>query len=513
MELQDQTVDQLLQAGVAAAKAGQHTRARALLARVLALDAGNVTAWLWLSGVAETPLQQEACLEKALALDPGNQPAQKALIAARARATAYLLQEGVAAAQAGNSGRARELLMQVTARDEENLPAWLWLSRVVDSSEDQETCYENILALDPDNVEAQKGVTLLRQVREAAAANPWVEVADADLDDRQRAAPTLAAAVLGEEYVRRHTTVIPEPEPEPESPAVALWARFEDEYRCPYCAAPTGHDHRRCKACGNPLWIKVQRKEERSTLLWILILLQAGYTVFSSLGPILTLYFVSERVGLDDFTQLLPVYFGLPGSVSPQASAALAMAPRGVFFLSWVPFLVSSALTVGLYLRWPLVFYLLLIDAGLGLLGSVVALVVFLSAGLIAIFGGVIGVLLSLGLFVLVLKLEDDFKRDKIRILLRADRDIKEGMAFLIRGRLYASKKMWALAAIHFRRAAALMAHQPDGYLAMAIACINLKEYDLAAYALEDVRRVNPEDPEIDKLEALLAKSRSEVAT
>ena len=211
---------------------------------------------------AEDPLEQ-ACLEKVLALDPDNAPAHKGLSVVRKRAVQVLLDKGISATQAGDREAAHTWLTQAVNREEDNLEAWLWLSRVVDTPEDQETCYENILALDPNNIETQSQLATLQQLREVANTNPWADV-PVEESEAERAAPTFAAAVLGEDYIRKHTTIIPEIEPAPESPTVALWAHYDDETLCPYCAAPTAYEDQRCAVCSNSLWLKVRRREERS---------------------------------------------------------------------------------------------------------------------------------------------------------------------------------------------------------------------------------------------------------
>jgi hypothetical protein len=79
-----------------------------------------------------------------------------------------LLQEGIAAARAGQRERACDLLMQVIEQDEENVAAWLWLSGVVDSLEDREVCLENVLTLDPDNEHARRGLAWVQQQKPQA---------------------------------------------------------------------------------------------------------------------------------------------------------------------------------------------------------------------------------------------------------------------------------------------------------------------------------------------------------
>lgn len=500
---------QLLREGIAAAKAGQRERARALLTRVTNLDAGNVSAWLWLSGVTGDPLEQETYLKKVLALEPGHVAAQKGLASVQQRISETLFSTAIAAAELGDHAQAREVLTQIVARDEANLDAWLWLSRVVDTPEDQEICYENVLALDPDNAEVAEKLATLRQVREAANANPWSGVPD-EAQEVPSAAPTPAAAILGDEYRKKHTAVMPEAEPEAPAVSAQLWSKYDDEMLCPYCAAPTEYNDRRCKTCSHSLWIKTRRREDRSVLLWLLISFQAFSAVISALVPVLALYLISTRVGLHDFTKLAGVYFGLPAEIPPaMAAQVLALLPRALFFLLWVPAIISTAYTVALYLRWPSIFYLMLGGAALGLAASIVELGIYAARGPFAIVGGIFGVLISIVIFVVVLKLEDDFKKSRRRILLRMDKDIKDGMAFLIRGRHYAEQGMWARAAVHFRRAAGMLPYQTDGRVAAATACIRLKDYPLAMHLLKSAQEIDPEDARIAKLLALVEEQQN----
>lgn len=71
--------DNLLKEGIAAVKAGQRARARALLQRVLRQCPNDATTWLWLSGAVETDDERRECLENALAIDPNNPHALKGL--------------------------------------------------------------------------------------------------------------------------------------------------------------------------------------------------------------------------------------------------------------------------------------------------------------------------------------------------------------------------------------------------------------------------------------------------
>ena len=75
--------------------------------------------------------------------------------------TTELLQQGIALAKAGQREEARSILMQVVEQDERNESAWLWLSGVVDSDDDKAVALENVLALNPDNEWARRGLQML----------------------------------------------------------------------------------------------------------------------------------------------------------------------------------------------------------------------------------------------------------------------------------------------------------------------------------------------------------------
>jgi Flp pilus assembly protein TadD len=75
--------------------------------------------------------------------------------------TSDLLQQGIALAKAGQREEARNILMRVVELDEQNESAWLWLSGVVDSDDDKAVALENVLALNPNNDWAKRGLKLL----------------------------------------------------------------------------------------------------------------------------------------------------------------------------------------------------------------------------------------------------------------------------------------------------------------------------------------------------------------
>ncbi len=72
-------IDQWLQQGIAAARAGRREQAQRLLMQVVEADEQSETAWLWLSSVVETDQDRLICLENVLTLNPDNAQARAGL--------------------------------------------------------------------------------------------------------------------------------------------------------------------------------------------------------------------------------------------------------------------------------------------------------------------------------------------------------------------------------------------------------------------------------------------------
>jgi transcription elongation factor Elf1 len=68
-----------LQQTIEAIKSGDKERGRQELLRILAADATNVTAWLWLSACYDEAEKRRECLEEALRADPTNEVARRGL--------------------------------------------------------------------------------------------------------------------------------------------------------------------------------------------------------------------------------------------------------------------------------------------------------------------------------------------------------------------------------------------------------------------------------------------------
>lgn len=83
-----------------------------------------------------------------------------------------MLRKALAAYRSGKKSEAHKILMQVVDLDDKNEQAWLYLSLVVDSLEDQQICLENVLAINPSNQQAQKALNVVKQKRGIASGPP-----------------------------------------------------------------------------------------------------------------------------------------------------------------------------------------------------------------------------------------------------------------------------------------------------------------------------------------------------
>ena len=75
----------MLTEAVGAARAGDRSRARDLLARLLRTDSANAEYWIWMSAVVDTERERVYCLESAIKLDPTNRAALRGLVVLGAR--------------------------------------------------------------------------------------------------------------------------------------------------------------------------------------------------------------------------------------------------------------------------------------------------------------------------------------------------------------------------------------------------------------------------------------------
>jgi hypothetical protein len=163
------------------------------------------------------------------------------------------LRSGIAAAQAGDTERAYQLLLKVVDIDEYNEQAWLWLSSVVETDADREVCLENVLAINAENKVAKAGLVHLHskgaQPVESAKPEPVPPIppAPAALETDEVAVDDAAEmAERSEEPLAAPAGEAAEPVAEPDAGAVppagrgATWEMPSVPWREPFTGALVG---------------------------------------------------------------------------------------------------------------------------------------------------------------------------------------------------------------------------------------------------------------------------------
>lgn len=157
---------ELLREGITAAQSGNRETARELLLDAATLDPDNELAWLWLSGLADSPEEAAAHLQRVLLLNPDHPHAREGMIVAS-------MQAGVVAATSGLHALARHHFRTVLEINPEMEEAWLRLASVCESFERALICVHEALALNPDSVQARRALEWIQQQAAAEEAGGW----------------------------------------------------------------------------------------------------------------------------------------------------------------------------------------------------------------------------------------------------------------------------------------------------------------------------------------------------
>ncbi len=111
-----------------------------------------------------------------------------------------LLQQGIAAAKAGQQDQARQLFQETIKRDPRNEAAWLWLSSVAKDDKERLFCLKQLLAINPNNENAIKGLKQLGVGVEAGAPPPAPASAIPRVDEQKLSASTAQLDSLLQRY-------------------------------------------------------------------------------------------------------------------------------------------------------------------------------------------------------------------------------------------------------------------------------------------------------------------------
>lgn len=85
-----------------------------------------------------------------------------------------LVNEAINAHRSGNNEAAEDLLRRALEINEEHEMAWLWMSAVVQTTEDRIKCLEFVLDINPNNENARRGLN--RLLAEQAKQSPFLDV-------------------------------------------------------------------------------------------------------------------------------------------------------------------------------------------------------------------------------------------------------------------------------------------------------------------------------------------------
>jgi tetratricopeptide (TPR) repeat protein len=394
------------------------------------------------------------------------------------------LAQGIAAAKAGRKQEARTLLSEVVQEDESQLEAWLWLSQVVDSLDDKAVCLENALTLDPNNQFAQAELAQVKQNQEKLFAPTF---APGDEEPPPMVVPPI----------------------EPMAPVTADYPNkpdeFDDPWRCPYCFEPTQPKDTRCPHCRQDLIVKRRMKQERTIWLWRGIFVQFTLAFFCTTFAV-GYYFLAARLsGAGNPVPLLPAYFGQPiDRPDAQIEAMFTFYPPWLLWGLIGTAVYSVLLMLVLYFRVPGGHILYLINAGfmlaLGFFGAIFNYdSIPMIVGCIVIIGiGALQLLITMNLWY-------DFTFEMGRLRLKFDRGSSGHTTAFVSGRKYSELGMWGLAVIHLRRA---VSREPNKFLyniALAVAYMNIKRYDLAQKTLDHADKLEPNSEKVARLRAELA--------
>ena len=367
-------------------------------------------------------------------------------------ATARWLSQGIRAAQAGRRTEARELLTRVVSADESDEQAWLWLSQVVDSVEDQRICLENVLVLNPVNAGAQLRLQAL------------------PMDD--------VATPAGQPLISYQS----------ESHYDDVWS--QGGTLCPYCAHRIADSDQKCPQCRRTLLDRFYSYEKPSANMHILWVMTAALGQLYVINVIIDIMAEAPLATWVLHTFLALCYLGLTA---------------GLYFRQFWAYTTTIVLTL-----------LLLALAGLGILLPGGALPVaanpaeaMITAPFVQALGNAFRFLQLGALFITLiwaaLLTGPDFSRTASRRVAMVGQRYSDASSLHSAGRRLARQGMWASAVLHWQRAAALAPTNSRYLLDLGRGYLHLGFAERGLDTLQSARRVTANPAVLAEIEAALA--------
>ncbi|MBM4423452.1 MAG: hypothetical protein FJ030_08670 [Chloroflexi bacterium] len=407
------------------------------------------------------------------------------------------LQSGIEAVKRGQKQRACELLMSVVDADENNEQAWLWLSAVMESLDDQITALENALDINPTNQAAQRGLAALKS--RLAAEQPATVGGGAE---DEFALPLLAATAP----TRPLNPLVASPPPvndiadyAPLSPVETISA-LDDPFQCVYCGAPAAPELRRCPQCNRDLMIKVGARTLSSTLRTAVFAFLAALALAAFEAITTTIFYYQGDNFLTEYifqTLALDTIFGNYLLWPPEWAQAITVIGFG-----WLAILII--LMFGVRYRLVFAYYLSIGAMALNIVWMVYRWLNGFSGPVL----GISQIFLSIATLSFVFASERDFEVNTVRLTCAVEPHLKGGEALHKMGHVYKNRNQWALAVAHWRAAIGAIPHRADFYKDLAIGYAQIRYYERSLKALSEFSRLSPGHRDIAPLRSLIEQKR-----
>jgi tetratricopeptide (TPR) repeat protein len=170
---------EVLRRAIQAARAGQRVEARDLLIELVEVEPRNEMAWMWLSGLVDSPEDQIIACENVLTINPANEKVRAHLAGLRRQYQTFLEQKNLEAAanlldqamgyeKRRDRNTALQLATQAAEKHEDCEDAWLLIARLSPDINQQIAALEKASRLSPANKQTIAALKEMRYLR----ANP-----------------------------------------------------------------------------------------------------------------------------------------------------------------------------------------------------------------------------------------------------------------------------------------------------------------------------------------------------
>jgi tetratricopeptide (TPR) repeat protein len=428
-----------------------------------------------------------------------------------------LLQQGIAAARAGNREQARALLMQVVEADEHNEQAWLWLAGVVDAPEDMRTCLQNVLDLNPTNQQAQQGLAWVEQRYGLPASEPPPTAPEPPppVPPPTRELPLAPTPPPQSEQQRPSTG--PTTKLSGEAPAAVIDRATTStvpstpiivpapEHPCPYCGAPTVLKQQACTQCRGDLMVRAAPASKRSLALTVLgVLWGIGGALLLLITVLLFFLFLWLRQSTQARTTA--------GAADTLLLAVAIMLVFGLFYLIMARGLLARRLWAYItnIVLIVLSFFSTLSGVAVGtlLIGSLLANLGRVrnpeaTAGTASLIGvAVLGIAFVLLPIILTFLSYRDFSGPKVRF--QPVVEAAEHLVHYNNGIAYKNRGMWYMASQEWEAAVSKKPHETNYLHALGLAYAQLKQFEKARATLDRATQIAPDNPQIKESRALI---------